>query len=302
MFIVISALAGHTMASQGSGFMVTPAGGAYRVVNVDSNRSAAAYDIKPVETGDPFPAIHVDVDIAKPISLTEAVNAVLKDTDLSASFVGVGSVASHTMDGIRVSGDLKAVLETIAQSAGLQILYRDSVARFTTSRSYVLAFAEASDLTYVTGLIRKNGGVVATAPKGRNEVIFSSGYANMRRLRSDLDGFYALKRDPTQKLSARSILVPERVIAASSAMQPMVRVSGGMATARWRGEVTELLRQLAAASNSVYAGTEGRPRAIRVEIDIAGKTVIQTLEIIGNALGDQADLIVKGNKFSIVYR
>lgn len=284
----------------------------YRVVNPDAKASANPYVVKLADGGEPLPDRMVNVSSTKPMAFAEAMKLVLMDTGITVVFSGDGAqaLAERTMTSVKFSGQLAAVIGSAAQAGGASYIYRDGIVRFLSTRPYVLNYPDPSDTQYLSDLIRRSGGVVVVATAGRNEILFNADDAVKQRVVEQLRDLHALKREPSRLAAARVVVAPADAPAVTSApspvpvagsagsqiVRPEVKVTNGKATITWKGEGTDLVRQMALATGAVFSGIEGKPRPLMVDIRMVDKPLRAALEIIGNAFGEHADLVVKNGK------
>lgn len=305
--------AANALAAQPLPGLRSPAGAVYRVVNPEVRETANPYTVAPMEVSDPLPVKDVRLNITKPMTFSEVVGMILVDTNIAVAFAGDAGqqAAQRQVTSLKLSGQLRGVLDSASQAIGIQYTYRDGVIRFHVGKPFVLAYQDAEETDYLADLIKRDGGSVMKAIGERREIYFTGDYAAYRKVQADLQNLQTLKREPSRQMASRLTLAP--VQSAPAAKQeaatpaqvfvPVVKVADGKATIAWQqGEAAELVRQLAAAANANFGGIEGAPRPVPITVNVTDKPLMEALKAVGEAMGDKADLVVRGKQYLVKFR
>lgn len=306
-------VAANVLAAQPLPGLRSPAGAVYRVVNPEAQEAASPYVVVPMEVSDPLPARDVRLSITKPMTFAEVVGMILVDTNIAVAFAGDAGqqVAQRQVASMKLSGQLRGVLDSAVQAIGIQYTYRDGVIRFHVGKPFVLGYQDAEETEYLTDLVKRGGGSVMKAIAERREIYFSGDYAAYRKIQADLQNLQTLKREPSRNLASRLTLAPvqgnpslkQEPQAAPQVFVPIVKVVDGKATINWqKGEAAELIRQLAVAAGASFEGIEGAPQPLPITVNVTDKPLMDALKAVGDAMGDKADLVVRGKQYLVKYR
>lgn len=303
--VILVALWADGAHAQLAGDQRSAQGAVYRVVPAESD-AVTPFLVKPVDAGEALPAKMVRLTVGEPTRFEDLVVRVLEGTGIQAVFVGDDALWRRRLSDVKFSGRIAGVLTTLSQAVGAQYSYRDNVVRFIPKRTFSVSFADAEEGRYLPSLVQKAGGVVVSTDDTRREILFSAEPAALSRIKGELAGLTALKRDPGRQAAARNLVLPVRPAGVVSTgqgggMEAVVRVADGHATVRWDGDATDLVRQLAAAAGAIYGGTRGTPRPLRIQVSVSDKPLLTALEAIGVAMGNSADLVVSGNRYLVAF-
>lgn len=298
----------------------------YRVV-VTETQQTSAYSVMPLDEGEALPDIPVNLVIEKPIRFADAVKLMLVDTSISISFSGdlAQAIGGRELTAVKLSGQLKAVISSLASDQGISYHYREGALQFVADRPYVLRFQDAGEAPELEEQIRKLGGKIMSSQAERKEILFSARLHTYRRIKNAMKDRSELARNPSQKFVAKTVLAPvvqaqapsplggalpkpmasqsspesAAVPATKAPLMPagnVVKAEAGNLTVKWKGDAVALVQNLAQATGKQFGGIEGKERGLMVDVTVQNKPLRPAFEQIGAALGASATLVVRSKE------